>query len=594
MLLQPILAFGKWTVVDDRKITAFDMYTARLGLIATNDAARVLGRYDNGHFLGVFVPNGEITSVQIVDEERAYISVKGDGVYESAGGWRIWTKVYNIADGFVIGADSLHCFIRSGNNILVRRGGTITTGTGLIADEPIQQAVAIHSQLAFCVSQHRLYRSFDGGETWNLIRSDLVRSGSLYFDKHNGFLYIGGKNPLRSADSGRSFTEMKSIFFFSISGQIFGTRDCSGAFYLGPDSLERIEMFRSTTFGKFIQEVGSGYNSSYRLIKAVVLDRGSTMYWLDKTGYLAVSRDGVDGTIPESIADYIQFERDSSITGSMCNTVKPTSFKFLIRYKECVSLKLDSLKAAANNPAFTFSFSPVFIRSVVLTIPCTFKARKTGLDSIDLILYFHSTLTDLPETKRITLYGEGYADAPIMEIDKPSIDFGLIKAGKIIYDTIRFSNNGCDTLRIDTLESSYPALFQLDTKKYPIIILPQRSVELSVGFRPTEAGDFLESIRLRSNVGNQYLTLRGSAYTDPVIRVRTSPAELIRLYPNPVTKLFNVESPADVTAEIYDMTGKSVQSLRLLSGKNEIDISNYPSGFYLITIGTQHYRFVKR
>src|SRR5262249_35452680 len=155
------------------------------------------------------------------------------------------------------------------------------------------------------VADSNLYRSNDGGANWYLVLDTLKLTRSIYIDHTHKYIYAGGANLMRSADSGVHWTELSSLFFQPLIGQVIGTNDCSGVFYLGPDRINRGELLRSVNFGKFFQSVGPANFASTRMVKGVVLDRGSTFFWLDSSGLISLSTVGIDYTITDSVKDRV-------------------------------------------------------------------------------------------------------------------------------------------------------------------------------------------------------------------------------------------------------------------------------------------------
>lgn len=582
-------ASASWSIIEDRKVTSFDMLTTRLGLIATNDAARVLGKWDNGTFLGVYIPNGEVNSIVIEDNDVAYASIKGDGIYQSSSGWSSWTKIADAVNSRIVTARGGQIFILKGSELWFRTGGSFVQSSGIPSSDSVRDVAIVSAQTSYALSATRLFRTNNGGKDWSVV-IDTVRTGqTLYYDTTHHILYIGAKLPLRSLDNGNTFLPMTSIFFFSTSGAVFGTRDCSGTFYIGPDSAEHLEMYRSTSHGKYIQEVGSAIFLSYRYVKCVILDRGSTFFWLDKSGILSVSRDGCDGTIPDSVANYILFHSDSTIVNSVCAGASASSFSLKVRYDLCNKIILDSLVLTKPNPSFSFSFSPKTIADTEISIAGTFRAKNIGFDSVQLRLSYHSTITNLRESKDITVYAEGISDNAVLSIPQESIAFGRVRVDDLKKDTITLMNIGCDTLRIDSIQSSFPALFFIEQKNYPVFILPDKSVSVAVEFSPKSEGDFLESAALWTNLGRTFITLTGTGYLDPVVSVRTSPRRTALVFPNPTQGMLTITSRRDCKCVIVDVFGNHVFTTALSFGHNQLDLSQLPNGIYTIVMdGTLH------
>jgi len=558
------------------------MLTTRLGLIATNDAARVLGKWDNGNFLGVLIPPGEVNSVVIKDKDVAYVSIKGDGVHQSSNGWATWTKILDAVYSRVITANGDQVFISRGWDVWYRSGGSFLKSSGIPASDSIRDVAIVSAQTSYALGQNTLYRTDNSGKDWSVV-IDTVRTGqSLYYDTAHKILYVGAKLPLRSLDNGQTFLPITSIFFYSTSGAIFGTKDCSGTFYIGPDSMEHLEMYRSTSQGRYVQEVGSAIFSSYRYVKCVILDRGSTFFWLDRNGALSVTRDGCDGTIPDSISNYVLFHADSAIKNSICSGSAPTVFNVHVRYDLCTGVQLDSLTEVNASNTFTFTFSPKVISDSEITFGGTFRAKFVGIDSVRLRLAYHSPLSGLRESKEIIVYGLGISDDAVLLLPVESLKYGSVKVDQVKKDTLYIVNTGCDTLRIDSLASSFPALFRIDQKTYPIDILPGKNINVGIEFTPSSEGDFLESVALWTNLGRTFITLTGTGYKDPVVSVSEDNDLLYSIYPNPTRGMLHIISPVESHFTIVNVLGTVVFSSKLIAGENEFDVSKLLNGIYTI------------
>ncbi|HEY6171004.1 MAG TPA: T9SS type A sorting domain-containing protein [Candidatus Kapabacteria bacterium] len=578
---------ASWSIIEDRKVSSFDMLTTRLGLIATNDASRVLGKWEKGTLLGVFIPSGEVNSIVIHDKNVAYASIKGDGIYQSSNGWTSWTKILDAVYSRVITVHDEQIFISRGVDLWYMSGGSFLKSSGIPTSDSVRDVAIVSAQTSYALGQNTLYRTNNSGKDWSVV-IDTVRTGqSLYYDTAHKILYIGAKLPLRSLDNGQTFSTITSIFFFSTSGAIFGTKDCSGTFYIGPDSMEHLEMYRSTSQGRYVQEVGSAIFSSYRYVKCVILDRGSTFFWLDRSGILSVSRDGCDGTIPDSISNYVLFRADSAINNSICSGSSPTKFNLYVRYDLCTGVLLDSLIEDTPNTAFTFSFSSKVVSDTEIAIGATFRAKHVGIDSIRLRLAYHSPLSGLRESKEIVIYAIGISDDAVLLLPEKSVSYGSIKVGQTKKDTLYIVNVGCDTLRIDSLRSSFPALFHIDEKTYPIDILPSDNVAFGIEFIPKSEGAFLESAALWTNLGKTFITLTGTGYKDPIVSVADANVLVYSLYPNPTRGVLHIISPAQSDFTILNVLGNVVLSGNLFAGENTLDLLQLPNGIYtIITINS--------
>ena len=69
----------------------------------------------------------------------------------------------------------------------------------------------------------------------------------------------------------------------------------------------------------------------------------------------------------------------------------------------------------------------------------------------------------------------------------------------------------------------------------------------------------------------------------------------IQVYPNPAQNLFTIELPQKKhDLEISDMTGRKVYSQKNVSGKIEVDCSNFQNGIYVIQASTSKSSFFQK
>ncbi len=71
-----------------------------------------------------------------------------------------------------------------------------------------------------------------------------------------------------------------------------------------------------------------------------------------------------------------------------------------------------------------------------------------------------------------------------------------------------------------------------------------------------------------------------------------------KIYPNPSTGIFTIDTKEEVQIEVYDLVGKLIKKENIHIGVNSIDITNYASGVYLLRVNksgkVNSYRIVKQ
>ena len=68
----------------------------------------------------------------------------------------------------------------------------------------------------------------------------------------------------------------------------------------------------------------------------------------------------------------------------------------------------------------------------------------------------------------------------------------------------------------------------------------------------------------------------------------------IKLYPNPVQNILNIDSEFDGGYQMYDLNGRYVGKGNILLGENEVDTSLLQSGLYFIKIGNDKGAVIKK
>ena len=66
------------------------------------------------------------------------------------------------------------------------------------------------------------------------------------------------------------------------------------------------------------------------------------------------------------------------------------------------------------------------------------------------------------------------------------------------------------------------------------------------------------------------------------------------VYPNPSTGIFNIALQEDANITVNDMLGKVIYTNKVKAGNNTIDISNYQSGIYLLSVTTENGSVTKK
>ena len=90
---------------------------------------------------------------------------------------------------------------------------------------------------------------------------------------------------------------------------------------------------------------------------------------------------------------------------------------------------------------------------------------------------------------------------------------------------------------------------------------------------------------------NAYFPVTGPSCMLPLGISELKETTYPEVYPNPVTGVAYVNVNAGTEAGIYNVMGEKLQDLKLVKGKNEIGMSNLPSGIYFLKADTSSGRF---
>lgn len=573
-----------------RTVTAFDMYAPRFGLAAAGGPARLLFRIDNDREFGILVPSGAITSIVIRDRDVAYMSVAGDGIYRSSGNWEFWQRIYTATDAKFLSFVGKKLFIRVGTKLYYSSDGIQFDAAAGIDTADIIESVAGYGERLAAASEHALYYSVNGGAAWTKVKSGLELGGTLYADTATRSIFAGANELLVSRDSGKSWQAVPTILYSS-SGALYGTHDCSGVFYIGPDlrANGRLELLRSIDHGKSLQMIGAFLPQ--KIAKLVILDRGSTIYWLDSSGALRMNRDGIDGFILDSVASEVSVTADTGITAFACPGAVAKPFTLHMSFSECTGIKIDSVMFEGS-AAFATSFTPgITVASGEVSVPCSYRADDPGYDTALVKVTFRSLLTNQTEVAYGIVTGRGVTEPAKMEVAEEQLDFGIVDTSEDAVKAIAIRNTGCDAFRIDSVVSSLPEIFAItDAGTFPLFVKGGTQITFTVTFKPRDKREYAESFELYTSEGTRYITLIGTGTYQPgtasVGAGNKQPA--IRLSRNIVSDMLEVYSayPRVVEAEIFDAAMRRTRRMTLYPMERaQADMSGLSSGLYFLVAG---------
>jgi hypothetical protein len=199
------------------------------------------------------------------------------------------------------------------------------------------------------------------------------------------------------------------------------------------------------------------------------------------------------------------------------------------------------------------------------------------------------------ETLDFTVIVRTQSDPAEMTVNTSDLEFGEVKVDEAKSLTFSITNTGCDALRIDSVRSSYPDVFNLITSKpFPITLAKNAKADFTVKFKPVEEGPFLEAIEIGTNGGHEFLSLYGigaklTAAVDP-----HDGSPRIRFYPNPVVNELSIDNASvGLSVNVYDIHGREVLATFIADTRTKLDLSGLTTGTYILQVGARRFKLIK-
>ncbi len=109
----------------------------------------------------------------------------------------------------------------------------------------------------------------------------------------------------------------------------------------------------------------------------------------------------------------------------------------------------------------------------------------------------------------------------------------------------------------------------------------------------------LDELRLTLNGDYRYMAVDAFTWVkDTGIVLSTNDVKKsknnLSVFPNPTNGLFSIETSEDSKSQLYDQSGKILKYFNLKKGNNEENISELPSGTYLLKTPSQSIKIIKR
>src|SRR5581483_2738652 len=407
-----------------------------------------------------------VSAIDIQNTDVAW-ATDGDTLYIGTGRWSAWHPTA-IDTSFTHGILALvrattdRVFLYSDSELYFSiAGDTLLPTTGIVRGDSIVAIDYFSSKELLAVSAGNIYRSIDGGVTWNVVRSYMSRCASIFVDTAHRLAWVGGDTLFESSDRGLSWNAVLPPLQFALgtfSGQVFGAHDCSGAFYItnGDRNGSNGDIMRSRDAGLTFEDAGPSPSENGLLVRgAWTFDRGSTLYWWASFGFgygsLFVSHNGADGLVPDSVASAMRVRADT-IVDTICTSNSVPLF-IHISSSICTGVRIDSISILHARGTIVRAIDPQTLFGNSADIALRYSASNIGTDPIVLRLWFHSLEWKFREHADFGAVAIAVTLPPELSI-ADSLNFGTVEVGRSRAMTLRIQDSGCSVLRIDSIVSS--------------------------------------------------------------------------------------------------------------------------------------------
>ncbi|HET6510818.1 MAG TPA: T9SS type A sorting domain-containing protein [Candidatus Kapabacteria bacterium] len=587
-----------WQKIND-EVTAFDMQSNGTGLIAISRSAPYLAKKTPTSLEGVIAMTSPIIEVSVVDQDVAFMVVRDSGLYMSSNGWRAWKKIDTMQSikfllttpWAIIGQTS------RGTQFWYQDRFYIASGL----DEKLLAIDYFNDSTLIGISEFKVYRSTNYGRDWSEVYQFPEKiNGTLYIDRWKKIIHVGGKVLRYSTDRGMTWKSIvKTSSGDSTKGAVYGTPDCTGAFYIISQNESRPTLIISRTQSQFIQILGASPGGlTKQPVKVQVFSRGNTLWWLDTVGgQFWASTDGADGSAVDSIKFFMtsQIERDNLLR--ICRETF-TTVDLQLANVDCVPIVVDSIRQLNGKGQVYYDNKPFLVTDVAdvtKTLSYYNSQNFIGRDTIRMRAYIHSSEDVRGEFIDFTMIVRTLSDPAEMTLNKSDIDFGEVKLAKFKEITFSITNSGCDPLRVDSVTSTYPEIFSIKAPKaYPFNLAKGARADFVVKFTPLEEGPYLEALEIGTNGGHEFMSLYGVGAKEPQLEVDMDAYANVRTYPNPFISSIVIEEAAmGSLITLHDIHGREYLRSAIAEARHTIDAHHLPAGTYVLNVGMRRFKLIK-
>jgi hypothetical protein len=508
------------------------------------------------------------SQLTIQDSNVAWCTI-GRALMRGDRGWTRWTFVDTDYVHNLVGCSPGKLYFMSEGVLCSATSDGIVKDTGIAFPDSLVALDYLSAKMIFALGGSGLYRSTDGGYQWEDVYPTTAQG--LYADRAHGLVYVGGYLRV-SRDLGITWQELpgqSQYPFVTLYGPVYGAHDCTGDFYVG-GAGNFADVYRYSE-DNFFHNIGPLDLRG----KAYVFDGGAIIYALSQR---LISFTGGDGTLTDSARSHISVIADTANI-DLCSTGHD-SIILLIDSHTCLPIALDSIRLLGAKGVAKIVSTHTVLTGNTYRVALPYAPRSIGVDSVSLRLIVHSIEgRGYPESVDVRAYRTVTGSPAVLAVPK-QVSFTATHIDSVHTALLTIQNAGCERLRVDSVVSSRPSLFQLSSSLQGQLVEHADSARVTITYHPTTVGQDLESIEIGTSAGHRFVTVSGLATQD--LNVEDRPADAsFEIESDLVNNRFTVTLPHESRLDLVNSLGEVVQSWLFPAGSSAFRLDSEPNGVYL-------------
>ena len=538
-----------------------------------NGVGIVLKTTDSGGTWTPMTPAGipGLTGMSFININTGYAIGWDDYLIKTTDGGLTWDTITYATGTFsfyydIEFYDEDHGVILAGVDVYVTNdgGATWTMGNGITYSCTMIE-YANESTLFAVGNEDHIYKSTDGGYTWTLKNSagnGTVLLGVDFLNDQYGMASGDYGHIYKTTDGGETWLFDDQIGDVLLHAPFIWNEDT--AWVVGTPEY----VFKTTNGGV---SWNSAYNGNWQRAFYRIIFTDNYTGFISSSGGVILRKEGLP-LLPAINVSPLSVNFDDTFVGESTSEV--------ITITNVGLATLDVSNITSTNDAFTIDITSVMIEpGSNQTITVTFTPDDEGL--FEGIIQIQSNDPGLNQVD-VLVSGTGMIAYPSINVDPVAIVFDTTLVNEISEEIITISNNGMATLNVTNIISSN-AVFSVNLTSFNID--PGNSQDVIVSFAPDQQMLFTGVIEIESNDPNGPVEIDLEGYGDIDTYVNGNiQNSTVSIYPNPAKDIVFIENTQNKQIVIYDLLGTLKESIMSHNKLEQIDVSNYQTGIYLVNI----------